>query len=84
MLNMKSAMPERALRNLASTPDPIARLKAVHELGVLAEKSVAFWVDQVELEHVRAARNAGRSWEQIGAACGWSHTHARRRFADRV
>jgi hypothetical protein len=46
------------------TTDPATGLRAVGALHRLAE--------QVEATHVRAARAAGWSWEQIGDALGVS------------
>lgn len=74
------------LRNLAA-PHPLARLRAIHELGRLLRDLLDEWIDRAELAQVRAARSARSrsSWEEIGRAVGGvSHTHARRRFADRL
>ena len=71
--------------NLAAA-HPLARLKAIHELGRLLREQVDEWVDRAELEQVRAARTMRPqpSWQKIGRALGVSHTQARRRFADRL
>ena len=73
------------LGNLAGA-HPLARLKATHEIGNLLRGDLEEWIDRAELEQVRAARKLRPqpSWGEIGRALGVSHTHARRRFADRV
>jgi hypothetical protein len=54
----------RELPAAAETEDPAVGLRAVIALRRLA--------DQLETRHVRAARRAGWSWEQIGDALGVS------------
>ena len=78
---------QEQLGNLAN-PDPLARLKAIHQLGDRMRKELDAWIDLAELEQVRQARTRPRqtrpSWEEIGRALGVTHTQARRRFADRL
>ena len=76
---------ERELDNLASA-HPLARLEAIHEVGVILRTELDTALDAAELAQVRTARkwNPKASWNQVGDALGISHVHARRRFHDRI
>jgi hypothetical protein len=75
---------QTALSNLAAN-EPLARLKAIRQLGDALRAALDELVDAAELEQVRAARaRKGGGWREVGRALGVSQTQAHRRFAARV
>jgi hypothetical protein len=75
----------RWLGNLA-VPDPLAGLKALHEMRLIVRQELDAMFDVAELAQVRRARsmNPRRRWREIGAELGVSGQHAQRRFQDRL
>ena len=71
---------------LADALDPdTAEVEDLSDLQAVAAASEAVQADEVRLhDAVRAAREHGRSWNQLGAALGVSRQAARQRFADKV
>ena len=82
---MHSRDVQHMIKNLASNA-PLARLRALQELGALLRGAFDDLVDAAQLEQVRAARErrAGGDWRSIGDALGVSATQAHRRFAKRL
>lgn len=61
------------------------RADRLDDLARVAHASQAVRDDEGRLRHeVASAREAGRSWNQIGVALGVSRQAARQRFADRA
>jgi hypothetical protein len=52
---------DRELRNLAGA-HPLARLKALHGIGLILRQELDSTFDTAELAQVRAARSARASW----------------------
>ena len=73
----------RELGNL-SHPHPLARLRALHEIGRALRAELDAAIDEAELAQVRAARSQRKTWDEIGKALGVTHVQAHRRFAARI
>ena len=71
---------------LADTLDPdIADVEDLSDLHAVAAASQAVQEDEDRLQRaVRAAREHGRSWNQLATALGVTRQAARQRFADKV
>lgn len=71
---------------LADSLDPdTAEVEDLSDLQAVAVASEAVQADEARLySAVRAAREHGRSWNQLAAALGVSRQAARQRFADKV
>lgn len=74
--NHESAERIRRYRDTLPLGDPLAAVQAAHELvtGLTEERWHA----------IRAAREAGATWAQIGAVTGATADRARRAFTERV
>lgn len=71
---------------LADSLDPdTAEVEDLSDLHAVAIASEAVQADEARLySAVRAAREHGRSWNELAAALGVSRQAARQRFADKV
>lgn len=71
---------------LADPLDPdTAEVEDLSDLQAVAVASEAVQADEARLyTAVRAAREHGRSWNQLAAALGVSRQAARQRFADKI
>ena len=76
----------RRFEQLADTLDPdTADVEDLSDLNAVAAASQAVQADEARLHAaVRAAREHGRSWNQLATALGVSRQAARQRFADKV
>ncbi|MBW4041567.1 MAG: hypothetical protein HIU86_05495 [Acidobacteria bacterium] len=63
---------ERAVDALRAIPDPLTRLDAV--------RGAREHLEEMEVEAVRSARDAGATWKAIGARYGLSKQGAQQRF----